>query len=130
MCPIPHDKENAIATFMELGLSEKTLNAVAALDYTEPTPVQEQAIPFVLEGRDVIAAAKSMLNKRVVFITIPPREIFVFVRFSDAACSGSLCAANAVYSSGRSLSASRMSIGFKRIPPFPLYRYCTDSTEE
>lgn len=67
MRPIPHDKENTIATFMELGLSEKTLNAVAALDYTEPTPVQEQAIPFVLEGRDVIAAAKTGTGKTAAF---------------------------------------------------------------
>ena len=39
--------------FNELGLSEKTLGAVARLGYEAPTPVQEQAIPLVLEGRDI-----------------------------------------------------------------------------
>ena len=45
--------------FDELGLSERTLSAVTALKYENPTPVQERAIPLVLEGRDIIAAAKT-----------------------------------------------------------------------
>lgn len=60
-------KETAIATFAELGLSEKTLEAVEALGYTDPTPVQERAIPFALEGRDVIAAAKTGTGKTAAF---------------------------------------------------------------
>ena len=64
---------------MELGLSEKALDAVEALDYTSPTPVQEQAIPLVLEGRDLIAAAKTGTGKTAAFAlpsmdTLPHRE--------------------------------------------------------
>lgn len=53
--------------FNELGLSDAALSAVNALGYTAPTPVQEQAIPAVLEGRDVIAAAKTGTGKTAAF---------------------------------------------------------------
>ena len=53
--------------FSELGLSEKTLCAVERLGYENPTPVQEQSIPAVLEGRDVIAAAKTGTGKTAAF---------------------------------------------------------------
>ena len=53
--------------FDELGLSVKTLEAVKALGYDSPTPVQEKAIPLVLEGRDIIAAAKTGTGKTGAF---------------------------------------------------------------
>ena len=53
--------------FNELGRSEKTLAAVERLGYSEPTPVQAQAIPLVLEGRDIIAAAKTGTGKTAAF---------------------------------------------------------------
>lgn len=53
--------------FDELGLSELALAAVRDLGYLDPTPVQEQAIPAVLEGRDVIAAAKTGTGKTAAF---------------------------------------------------------------
>jgi ATP-dependent RNA helicase RhlE len=57
-------------TFADLGLSEKILAAVEDMGYTEPTPVQEQAIPAVLEGRDVCAAAQTGTGKTAAF-TLP-----------------------------------------------------------
>ena len=53
--------------FTELGLSEKLIAAVGRLGYENPTPVQEQAIPAVLAGRDVIAAAKTGTGKTAAF---------------------------------------------------------------
>ncbi len=53
--------------FDELGLSENALGAVARLGYEAPTPVQEQAIPLVIAGRDVIAAAKTGTGKTAAF---------------------------------------------------------------
>lgn len=53
--------------FDELGLSELALAAVRDLGYLDPTPVQEQAIPAVLAGRDVIAAAKTGTGKTAAF---------------------------------------------------------------
>lgn len=48
-----------MTSFSELGLSKPVMNAVASLGYQEPTPVQQQAIPLVLQGRDIVAAAKT-----------------------------------------------------------------------
>ncbi len=53
--------------FNELGLSKQALDAVARMGYREPTPVQEQAIPLVLAGRDIIAAAKTGTGKTGAF---------------------------------------------------------------
>ena len=56
-----------MTSFDTLGLSERALKAVGLLGYTDPTPVQQQAIPLALEGRDVIAAAKTGTGKTVAF---------------------------------------------------------------
>ena len=56
-----------MTTFADLGLSEKSLLAVGALGYVEPTPVQERAIPIVLAGSDIIAAAKTGTGKTAAF---------------------------------------------------------------
>ena len=56
-----------MATFRELGLSEPLLEALAHLGYDEPTPIQEQAIPALLEGRDVIGQAQTGTGKTAAF---------------------------------------------------------------
>ena len=54
-------------TFAELGLNEQILAGVEALGFAEPTPVQEAAIPAVLEGRDVVASAQTGTGKTAAF---------------------------------------------------------------
>jgi superfamily II DNA/RNA helicase len=56
--------------FNELGLSEKVLKAVEASGYDTPTPIQEQAIPFALQGRDVLGIAQTGTGKTAAF-TLP-----------------------------------------------------------
>ena len=56
--------------FNELGLSDKVLQAVEATGYTTPTPIQEQAIPFALEGRDILGIAQTGTGKTAAF-TLP-----------------------------------------------------------
>ena len=56
-----------MTTFNDLGLAPATLHAVESLGYETPTPVQEKAIPLVLEGRDIIAAAKTGTGKTAAF---------------------------------------------------------------
>jgi superfamily II DNA/RNA helicase len=56
--------------FNELGLSDKVLSAVAATGYTEPTPIQAQAIPHVLARRDVLGLAQTGTGKTAAF-TLP-----------------------------------------------------------
>ena len=57
-----------MANFADLGLSEEALAAVEKLGYDAPTPVQEQSIPLILEGRDVIAAASTGTGKTAAFL--------------------------------------------------------------
>ena len=56
--------------FSELGLSEKVLNAVEASGYDTPTPIQAQAIPHALEGRDILGIAQTGTGKTAAF-TLP-----------------------------------------------------------
>ena len=60
--------------FAALGLSEPILRAVAEMGYLTPTPIQEQAIPFVLMGRDVLGCAQTGTGKTAGF-TLPMLDI-------------------------------------------------------
>jgi ATP-dependent RNA helicase DeaD len=56
-----------MATFSELGLSEPILESLKHLGYEDPTPIQEQAIPELLAGRDVIGQAQTGTGKTAAF---------------------------------------------------------------
>src|SRR3954466_13695493 len=53
--------------FAALGLAEDLVTAIAALGYEEPTPVQRETIPLLLEGRDVLAQAATGTGKTAAF---------------------------------------------------------------
>jgi len=53
--------------FKSLGLSEPILQGVAAMGYTDPTPIQLRAIPLIMEGRDVIGSAQTGTGKTAAF---------------------------------------------------------------
>ena len=55
-------------SFSTLGLAPEFLRAVADQGYTEPTPVQAEAIPLVLEGRDLMANAQTGTGKTAAFV--------------------------------------------------------------
>ena len=55
-------------SFEELGLSEELLRAVADSGYNDPTPIQRQAIPPVLMGRDIIGVAQTGTGKTASFV--------------------------------------------------------------
>jgi len=55
-------------SFSDLGLSEKVLAAVACAGYAKPTPIQGQAIPHVLAGRDVLGIAQTGTGKTAAFV--------------------------------------------------------------
>ena len=61
--------ETAI-TFAELNLAPEIVEAVRALGYESPTPIQKQAIPLVLAGRDLLAQAQTGTGKTAAF-TLP-----------------------------------------------------------
>lgn len=53
--------------FSDLGISVEILRAVEEMGYTTPSPIQSQAIPFVLEGRDLIGQAQTGTGKTAAF---------------------------------------------------------------
>lgn len=53
--------------FKELGLSEPVLQAIARMGFEEATPIQEEAIPPALEGRDIIGQAQTGTGKTAAF---------------------------------------------------------------
>ncbi len=62
------DEDETAGGFADLGLSADALRAVRKLGYDQPTPVQEQAIPIVLAGGDLIAAASTGTGKTAAFL--------------------------------------------------------------
>jgi ATP-dependent RNA helicase RhlE len=60
-------------TFKELNLSSEILKALDETGYTTPTPIQAQAIPVVLEGKDVLGCAQTGTGKTAAFV-IPMLE--------------------------------------------------------
>nr|WP_320134877.1 DEAD/DEAH box helicase [uncultured Amphritea sp.] len=61
--------------FSNLGLSDPILHAINELGYTAPTPIQKQAIPIILSGKDLIATAQTGTGKTAAFV-LPILERF------------------------------------------------------
>jgi ATP-dependent RNA helicase RhlE len=55
-------------TFQTLGLSKGVLDALASKNYSKPTPIQRDAIPLVLEGRDLLGIAQTGTGKTAAFM--------------------------------------------------------------
>ncbi len=72
--PADEDDETPVNGFEALGLSEPILRAIAEMGYLTPTPIQEQAIPVVLMGRDVLGCAQTGTGKTASF-TLPMLDI-------------------------------------------------------
>jgi ATP-dependent RNA helicase RhlE len=54
--------------FSELGLSQTVVRGVRAVGYNEPTPIQAQAVPVILSGRDLIGIAQTGTGKTAAFV--------------------------------------------------------------
>ncbi len=63
-----------LAVFVDTGLSEPILKAVAEKGYVHPTPIQAQAIPVVLAGRDIMGVAQTGTGKTASFV-LPMMDI-------------------------------------------------------
>src|SRR6476661_717043 len=64
---ITKEEESLAVGFGALGLGDDILGALTALGYEEPTPVQRETIPLMLEGRDVLAQAATGTGKTAAF---------------------------------------------------------------
>lgn len=60
-------EENKI-TFSDLNIAKPILTALDRVGYTNPTPIQEQAIPFALQGRDLLLSAQTGSGKTAAFV--------------------------------------------------------------
>ena len=69
-----YSEKERVTTFADLGLSDDILRAIEDVGYTTPTPIQEQAIPYVLQMRDVLGCAQTGTGKTAGF-TLPMIEI-------------------------------------------------------
>jgi ATP-dependent RNA helicase RhlE len=58
----------SMTNFTDLGLAEPLVRALEAKGYTAPTPIQAQAIPYVLEGRDLLGIAQTGTGKTAAFV--------------------------------------------------------------
>ncbi len=67
MSDIQETAQEAV-TFAELGLSPKVLSAVTDAGYTTPTPIQAGAIPYALQGKDVLGIAQTGTGKTASFV--------------------------------------------------------------
>jgi ATP-dependent RNA helicase DeaD len=56
-----------VTTFADLGLSKPLLDSIEHLGYKQPTPIQEQTIPALLEGKDVMGQAQTGTGKTAAF---------------------------------------------------------------
>ena len=56
-----------MSTFSELPISKQVLNSISKMGYTNPTEIQEKAIPVALEGKDIIAQAQTGTGKTAAF---------------------------------------------------------------
>ena len=54
--------------FSNLGLCDPILQAIEGLGYSTPTPIQKQAIPVILSGKDLIATAQTGTGKTIAFL--------------------------------------------------------------
>jgi len=54
-------------TFTQMNLPEALTNALSAMDFTEPTPIQQEAIPIAMEGHDVLGSAQTGTGKTAAF---------------------------------------------------------------
>jgi len=61
--------------FSSLGLSEPLLEAIDELNYSEPTPIQLEAIPAILKGKDILGVARTGSGKTAGFV-LPMLEMF------------------------------------------------------
>lgn len=64
---VEDDSEDAEMTFARLGLPEELLQAVTRMGYVTPTPIQAEAIPPLLAGRDVVGIAQTGTGKTAAF---------------------------------------------------------------
>jgi ATP-dependent RNA helicase RhlE len=71
-----------MSSFDNLGLSAPILKAVKEQGYTQPTPIQAQAIPVILQRKDILAGAQTGTGKTAGF-TLPLLQLLIQDKHTD-----------------------------------------------
>jgi len=69
--------------FKDLGISESLLEGLSAMGFETPTPIQEEAIPHILDGRDILAVAQTGTGKTAAFL-LPTIDIISHTEVSNS----------------------------------------------
>nr|RDS97232.1 ATP-dependent helicase [Cereibacter sphaeroides f. sp. denitrificans] len=64
---MPAHRKRPMADFSTLGLSERLMQGLAKAQFTQPTPIQVEAIPYVMQGRDLMGLAQTGTGKTLAF---------------------------------------------------------------
>jgi ATP-dependent RNA helicase DDX56/DBP9 len=82
---IDKTEESKAATFSQLGLDPRLIQAMAQQGFRTPTVIQQQAIPPALNGRDVLAKSKTGSGKTLAFVAPVIQSV---LRRKQVRCSG------------------------------------------
>jgi ATP-dependent RNA helicase RhlE len=55
-------------TFRDLGLSAELIEGIESMNFVKPTPIQQESIPYILQGKDVVGIAQTGTGKTAAFI--------------------------------------------------------------
>jgi len=66
--PVAAESYQSQHTFADFGLHDQLVDNVSSHNYTTPTPIQDQAIPLMMEGRDVVGIANTGTGKTAAFL--------------------------------------------------------------
>ncbi|XP_052098234.1 probable ATP-dependent RNA helicase DDX56 [Mytilus californianus] len=83
------DEEKTL-NFHEMGLDDRILKAIANLGWETPTPIQEKAIPLALEGKDILARARTGSGKTAAFSIPVVQKILQSKQTSKEQCTKAL----------------------------------------
>ncbi|VDI33479.1 ATP-dependent RNA helicase DDX56/DBP9 [Mytilus galloprovincialis] len=82
--------EDKTLNFHEMGLDDRILKAIANLGWATPTPIQEKAIPLALEGKDILARARTGSGKTAAFSIPVVQKILQSKQTSKEQCTKAL----------------------------------------
>ena len=80
----PSNQDKNRLNFSDLGLAPALQNALADMSFASPTPVQREAIPHVLQGRDVLAQAQTGSGKTLAYVLPLLQQLMATAALRDA----------------------------------------------
>src|SRR5512137_308819 len=67
-CDLAQQSQGVLLNFQQFSLDPRIVAGIRAVGYTTPTPIQQQAIPVVLQGRDILGLAQTGTGKTAAFV--------------------------------------------------------------